>query len=59
MQLASDGAKKMHQPVREAVNDRGLFIVGWFGVREKCCSGWKFKIVYDQANRLHVEVKWQ
>ena len=24
--------------VREAVNDRGLFIVGWFGVREKYCS---------------------
>ena len=26
------------QPVREAVNDRGLFTVGWFGTREKHCS---------------------
>ena len=26
------------QPVREPVNDRGLFTVGWFGVREKHCS---------------------
>jgi len=26
------------QPVWEAVNDRGLF-TGWFGVREKHCSG--------------------
>ena len=24
--------------VWEAVNDRGLFTVGWFGVREKHCS---------------------
>ena len=23
------------QPVREAVNDRGLFTAGWFSVREK------------------------
>ena len=23
------------QPVRQAVNDRGLFTAGWFGVREK------------------------
>jgi len=38
--------------VREAVNDRGLFTAGWFGVREKHCSGWKFMIVYDQANML-------
>ena len=43
------------QPVREAVNDRGLFTAGWFGVREKHCSGWKFTIVYDQANRLSNE----
>ena len=40
------------QPVRQAVNDRGLFTAGWFGVREKYYSGWKFTIVYDQANRL-------
>ena len=26
------------QPVREAVSYRGLFTVGWFGVREKYCS---------------------
>ena len=26
------------QPVRQAVNDRGLFTAGWFGVREKYCS---------------------
>ena len=26
------------QPVRKAVNDRGLFTAGWFGVREKHCS---------------------
>ena len=26
------------QLVREAVNDRGLFTAGWFGVREKHCS---------------------
>ena len=52
MQLAIDGAKKMHQPVREAVNDRGLFTVGWFGVREKYCSRLKFTIVYEQTNRL-------
>ena len=26
------------QPVREAVSYRGLFIAGWFGVREKHCS---------------------
>ena len=26
------------QSVRFVVNDRGLFIVGWFGVREKYCS---------------------
>jgi len=26
------------QPIREAVNDRGLFTAGWFGVREKHCS---------------------
>ena len=25
------------RPVREAVNDRGLFTAGWFGVREKYC----------------------
>ena len=25
-------------PVREAVSYRGLFTVGWFGVREKHCS---------------------
>ena len=41
------------QPVRQAVNDRGLFIAGWFGVREKYCSGWKFTIVYDQAIFLY------
>ena len=38
------------QHVRETVNDRELFTVGWFGVREKYCSGWKFTIVYDLAN---------
>ena len=38
--------------VREAVNDRGLFTAGWFGVRGKYCSGWTFTIVYDQTNRL-------
>ena len=27
-----------HQPVRQVVNDRGLFTAGWFGVREKHCS---------------------
>ena len=27
------------EPVREAINDRGLFTAGWFGVREKHCSG--------------------
>ena len=26
------------QPVRETVNDRGLFTAGWFGMREKHCS---------------------
>ena len=30
--------KKGLQPVREAVNDRGLFTADWFGVREKHCS---------------------
>ena len=30
--------KGNRQPVREAVNDRGLFTAGWFGVREKHCS---------------------
>jgi len=34
--------------------ERGLFTIGWFDVKEKYCSGWKFTIVYDQANRLHV-----
>ena len=29
---------EMIQPVREVVNDRGLFTAGWFGVREKHCS---------------------
>ena len=48
-----------HQPVREAVNDRGLFTAGWFGVREKYCSGWKFTIVYDQANRLRLQASDQ
>ena len=33
------------QPVREAVNDRGLFTVGWFGVREKHRSRLK---IYDR-----------
>ena len=33
------------QPVREAVNDRGLFTAGWFGVREKYCSWLK---IYDR-----------
>jgi len=36
--------------VRRAVNDRGLFIADWFGVREKYYFSWKFTIVYDQAN---------
>jgi len=38
-------------------NDRirsWIITAGWFGVREKYCSGWKFPIVYDQANRLMV-----
>ena len=26
------------QPVRQDVNDRGLFTAAWFGVREKHCS---------------------
>ena len=26
----------------------------WLGVREKYCFDWKFKIVYDEANRLYV-----
>ena len=32
---------KIHdtQPVREAVSYRGLFTAGWFGMREKHCSG--------------------
>ena len=25
----------VQEPVQEAVNDRGLFTAGWFGVREK------------------------
>ena len=29
---------RYNQPVRKAVNDRGLFTAGWFGVREKHCS---------------------
>ena len=33
------------QPVREAINDRGLFTVGWFGVREKHRSRLK---IYDR-----------
>ena len=34
-----------YQPVREAVNDRGLFTAGWFGVREKHC----FRLeIYDR-----------
>ena len=32
------------RPVREAVSYRGLFIAGWFGVREKHCSRLK---IYD------------
>ena len=37
------------QPVLQAINDRGLFTAGWFGVREKYCFAWKFMIVYEQA----------
>ena len=33
------------QPVREAVSYCGLFIAGWFGVREKYCSRLK---IYDR-----------
>ena len=33
------------QPVREAVSYRGLFTIGWFGVREKHCSRLK---IYDR-----------
>ena len=36
-------------------NDRlrsWIITAGWFGVREKYCSGLKFTIVYDQANKL-------
>jgi len=33
--ITSDEGK---QPVREVVNDRGLFTAGWFGGREKHCS---------------------
>ena len=43
---------KNMQPVRKAVSYRGLFTAGWFGVREKHCSGRKFTIVYEEANRL-------
>ena len=32
------GTESYLQPVREAVNDRGLFTAGWFGEREKHCS---------------------
>ena len=33
------------QPVREAVSYRGLFTVGWFGMREKHC----FRLeIYDR-----------
>ena len=42
-----------NQPVREAVSYRGLFTAGWFGVRENTVPGWKFTIVYEQANRLN------
>ena len=48
----SFASSREYQPVRETVNDRGLFTAGWFGVREKYYSGWKFTIVYDQANWL-------
>ena len=43
------------QPVREAVNDRGLFTAGWFGVREKHCSWLE---IYDRlrASKQAVEV---
>jgi len=37
------------QSVGQAENNRALFIAGWFGVIEKYCSGWKFTIVYEQA----------
>jgi len=29
-----------------------IITAGWFGVREKYYSGWKFTIVYDQTNML-------
>ena len=32
---AKDLASSILQPLREAVSYRGLFIAGWFGVREK------------------------
>ena len=36
--LVDDDTSLALRPVREAVNDRGLFTAGWFGVREKHCS---------------------
>ena len=35
------------------VYDRGLLLLAGL-VWEKYCSGWKFTIVYDQTNRLHI-----
>ena len=41
------------QPVREAVNDRGLFTAGWFGVREKHCSQLE---IYDRLRASELQV---
>jgi len=47
---------KGYRPVREAVNDRGLFTAAWFGVREKHCFWLK---IYDRLRAsdysIHVQ----
>jgi len=34
-----DEGDRYLRPVRQAVNNRGLFTTGWFDVREKYCFG--------------------
>jgi len=43
------------QPAREAVSYRGLFSVGWFGVREKHCLWLK---IYDRLRASEQADDW-
>ena len=46
------------QSVRLGLKRSWIITAGWFGVREKYCSGWKFTIVYDQANRACICIQF-